>query len=56
MSTTYKFKVAVVIKLNPSSSPTTIYPIIEAPTSYEAEKIAKAQYPTGRISVATKVN
>ncbi len=53
MATTYKFKVTVVIKEKGSSK--TIYPIIEATTSTEAQQIAKAQFYGGDIRGASKL-
>jgi len=49
MATTHKFKVTVRLATG------TIYPIVEASTSSEAQKIARAQYPNGQIGMAVKV-
>ncbi len=54
MATTYKFKVTVVIKESGISK--TIYPIVEATSSTEALKIAKAQYATGDVRSASKLS
>ena len=54
MATTYKFKVMVVIKEKGSSK--TIYPIIEASSSTEAQQIAKAQFYGGDVRSASKLS
>lgn len=53
MSTTYKFKVMVVIKDKHGFSQT-IYPIVEASTDTEAKRIAIAQYPDGDVRTVSK--
>lgn len=54
MATTFKFKVTVVIKEGSGSK--TIYPIIEASSSTDALRIAKAQFITGDVRSASKIN
>ena len=54
MSTTYKFKVTIIIKEGGGSR--TIYPIIEASSSTEAVRIAKAQFIMADVRSASKVN
>lgn len=55
MSTTYKFKVMVVIK-DPHGTSRTIYPIIEVSSDTEARRIAEADYPDGNVRTITKIH